>query len=204
MVDAFAREWGFIVTLSHELPSISAVKDFTDEISRSGKWNGEALEGFVVRTIVSAPPIDGSSSVGAPPYTPGSSFFFKVKFDEPYMMYRDWREITKSLLSRRQSANLPKNKMMRPETKVYVEWVKKEIKEHPALFEDYTKGHGIIATRERFFQWLETREGKNKQKAAEAVEEESQSEGKKFGKTIIMPIAVPGVGTSLSPSASRP
>jgi tRNA ligase len=204
VVEAFAREWGFIVTLSHELRSISAVKAFTDEISRSGKWNGEALKSFIVRTIVSAPPTDGRSRADASPYAPGSSFFFKVKFDEPYMMYRDWPEITKSLLSRGQSANFPKDKMRRPETRVYVEWVKGETKKHPTLFEGYTMGHGIIAVQERFLEWLETKEGRNKQKDAATVEEESQPPGKKFVKTIIMPIAVPGVGTSHSPSAWRP
>ncbi|KAI0250856.1 RNA ligase-domain-containing protein [Lactifluus subvellereus] len=194
VVGAFAREWGFIVTPSFELRSIPEVKAFTEEIGRSGRWNGDALEGFVVRTTVSSPPTDGRACADASPYAPGSSFFFKVKFDEPYMMYRDWREITKSLLSRGESANLPKNKMKRPETKVYVEWVRGEIKRHPTLFEGYVKGHGIIATRERFLEWLETKEGRNKQKMVETVEEAPQSPGKKFGKTIIMPVAVPGVG----------
>jgi tRNA ligase len=100
VVDEFAREWGFIVTASYELPSISKVKAFTEEIGRSGKWNGQALEGFVVRTTVSLPPAKGSTPADASPYSPGSSFFFKIKFDEPYMMYRDWREITKPLLSK--------------------------------------------------------------------------------------------------------
>ena len=201
VVQTFAREWGFIVTPSHELRSISAVKDFTEDISHSGKWNDEALEGFVVRTTVSSPPTGGPARTDASPYAPGSSFFFKVKFDEPYMMYRDWREITKSLLSRGENANLPKNKMKRPETKVYVAWVKGEIKRNPMLFEGYTKGHGIISTRERFLQWLETKEGRGKKKEVETVEEALQSPGKKFGKTIIMPVAVPGVGTSHALSA---
>ena len=196
VVDEFARAWGFIVTISHELPSISQVRAFTEEIGRTGKWNGEALEGFVVRTRVASPPTDGSSRAddASPPYASGSSFFFKIKFDEPYMMYRDWREITKSLLSKGESAKLPKNKMKRPETKTYVQWVRREIKHHPKLFEGYTKGHGIIATRDRFFEWLETEEGKRSAREAETSEAQQPAD-EKFGKTIIMPIAVPGVGT---------
>ena len=201
MVDEFAREWGFIVTVSHELPSIPQVRAFTEEIGRSGKWNGEALEGFVVRTTVRSPPTKGSAPADASPYSPGSSFFFKVKFDEPYMMYRDWREITKSLISKGESAKLPKNKMARPETKTYVAWVKGEIKRNPSLFEGYTKGHGIIATRERFLEWLKTEEGKSGKRKAENDKEATQPPAKEFGKTIIMPIAVPGVGTSHSPSS---
>ncbi len=59
-----------------------------------------------------APPLQRDTR---PPYLDGSSFFFKVKFDEPYMMYRGWREITKSLLARGESAKLPKCKMLCPE-----------------------------------------------------------------------------------------
>ena len=152
MLGAFAREWGFISTPSLELPSVQEVRTFTEEIGRSGKWNGEALEGFVVRTTVrssrspSGPTDRRDASDVPPPYADGSSFFFKVKFDEPYMMYRDWREITKALLARGEGAKLQKSKMARPETVVYVKWVKEEIKKHPELVDGYTKGHGIIAT----------------------------------------------------------
>ena len=124
---------------------------------------------------------------------------FKVKFDEPYMMYREWREITKSLLSKGENANLPKNKMARPETtKVYVAWVKGEIKRNPDLFEGYSKGHGIVATRDRFLEWLEG--GATGKKKPKTEKEATHPPGKEFGKTIIMPIAVAGVGTSHSRS----
>ena len=194
VLDAFAREWGFIPTPSLELPSVQQVKSFTEEVGRSGKWNGEALEGFVVRTTVCASE-SSSDAATPPPYADGSSFFFKVKFDEPYMMYRDWREITKALLSRGESAKLPKSKMARPETQVYVKWVKGEIMNHPELFDEYSKGHGIIATRERFLRWLESGEGESDKKKVESDEEAAAITDKKFGKTIIMPIAVPGLGS---------
>jgi tRNA ligase len=118
------------------------------------------------------------------------------------MMYRDWREITKSLLSKGESAKLPKNKMARPETMAYVAWVKDEIKRNPDLFEGYTKGHGIIATRQRFLEWLETDEGKRGKRKTETDKEATRPPGKKYGKTIIIPIAVPGVGKS-HPSCTR-
>jgi tRNA ligase len=199
VVDKFAREWGFIVTVSHELSSVVEVQAFVEEVGRSGKWNGEALEGFVVRTTVHRPPTNGENAhADASPYPPGSSFFFKIKFDD-YMMYRDWREITKSLLSRGESAKLPEAKMKRPGTKTYVEWVKREIKCRPKLFEGYMKRHGIIASRERFLEWLETEEGRGKKKTAETGEEATRSSSRNFGRTIIMPIAIPGVGASRFP-----
>ena len=105
---------------------------------KSGFWNGEAAEGFV------------------------------VKFDEPYTMYRDWREITKKLLSAKDPidhVSMPKNKMTRPETKVYV----------------------------RYLDWLASEEGK---KGIKTVEEGETKGVKTFGKTIIVPVAIPGCGMS--------
>jgi hypothetical protein len=58
------------------------------------------------------------------------------------------------------------------------------------------KGHGIIDTRKRFLEWLEMDEGKRGKRKVETDKEATQPPGKGFGKTIIMPIAVPGVGTS--------
>jgi tRNA ligase len=199
VVDAFAREYGFIVTPSTQLGSIPEVKAFTEEIAKTGKWRGQALEGFVVRTHVAAtPPSKPGQGSAASPYAPGSSFFFKVKFDEPYMMYRDWREVTKALLSKGPSVSkVPKGKMRRPETRAYVHWVIEEIKRDKTQFQDFMQGKGIIKTRERFLEWCKSAEGKkvvgDEQREEAATKAEEQQE-KKFGKTVIVPIAVPGVG----------
>ncbi|KAJ8481051.1 hypothetical protein ONZ51_g6278 [Trametes cubensis] len=198
VVDAFAREWGFIVTPSTVLNSIADVRAFTDKIAKTGRWNGEPLEGFVVRTHVTEPPTKGDKPVSASPYPSGSSFFFKIKFDEPYMMYRDWREVTKVLLSKGPDpAHAPKSKLRRAETKLYVQWVCDEIKRDKNQFKDYTRGKGIIATRERFLAWLESGAGKNAKSAAKEVPEETglqKDAGLKGRKVIIVPVAIPGVG----------
>lgn len=194
IVDKFADEWGFIKTKTTVLNSVQEVRDFTTEVGKTGKWEGEALEGFVVRTQVTDPPIDRKHSVSLPPYEPGSSFFFKVKFDEPYMMYRDWREVTKILLSTKgplSDARLPKAKLKQPETKLYVKWIKGEIGRDRGQFESFCKGKGIIATRERFLKWMETNEAKEA-----ATDEDTSAPDITFSKTIILPIAIPGVGES--------
>lgn len=199
IVDAFAEEWGFIKTRTHTVNSIAEVRDFTSHIADAGEWDGEAVEGFVVRTHVTEPPIEGrgksKAATGQSPYAPGSSFFFKVKFDEPYMMYRDWREVTKKLLSTNGPlvpSILPKSKMQRKETKVYVKWVIGEIKKSRKQFEGYTKGRGIIATRERFLKWYEEQQQKGELK--EESDEEKLAGGKNNGKVIIVPVAIPGCG----------
>ena len=170
------------------------MKTFTDKVGETGIWNGEAIEGFVVRTHLVEYP-SGENTRDATPYNPGSALFFKVKFDEPYMMYRDWREITKKLLSTKDPidyVSMPKNKMKRPETKVYVKWIKAEIKRDKEQFEGYLENKGIIATRLRFLDWLVSEGGG---KGIETEEEEEETKNvKTFGKTIIVPVAIPGCG----------
>jgi tRNA ligase len=193
IVDSFAEEWGFIKTRTHIVNSIEEVRGFTSHVGEVGEWEGEAVEGFVVRTHVSEPPHCSKSAKGQLPYAPGSSFFFKIKFDEPYMMYRDWREMTKKLLSPKsalQASSLPKGKMKRKETQVYVKWIIEEIRKDRKQFDGYTKGHGIIATRERFLKWYE------QQKISERVGEEDDRHLIRSAndRVIIVPVAVPGCG----------
>ncbi|KAE9407601.1 hypothetical protein BT96DRAFT_1039843 [Gymnopus androsaceus JB14] len=213
-IDEFAAEWGFIKTESVIFNSIEEVQDFTNEVSKTQHWNGQAVEGFVVRTHVTTPPTGKENDRGKSPYNPGSTFFFKVKFDEPYLMYRDWREVTKGLLSayakgskvaKALENSIPRNKMKRPETQVYARWVIGEILRDPESFKDFSKGKGIIATRERFLQWLESdkgerdkssdNDGKDGEDAADDEEVQKKGQvGSRFGKTVIVPIAIPGCG----------
>jgi tRNA ligase len=114
-----------------------------------------------VRTHIAEPPADAKPT-GASPYPPGSTFFLEVKFDEPYMMYRDWRELTKMLLSTKgplSQAKLSKTRMKRPETRLYVKWVKEQMQMDRTQFDQYTKGRGIVSTRDRFLKWLEEEQG---------------------------------------------
>jgi len=197
-VDAFAREWGFIKTDSITIDSIQEVREFCEEASKTGKWNGVAVEGFVVRTTIGPRPDEEGHDT--PPYLPGSSFFFKVKFDEPYMMYRDWREITKALLSAKQkgniaSARISKARLKREETLGYKNWVEKEILRNPKAFADYQNNRGIIAVRKAYLKWRDTPEGEQFAEMVRPVSPPPQH-GPKSTKTVLVPIAVPGCGMS--------
>ena len=196
IVDAFAEEWGFIKTASIELNTEREVREFTQEVGKSGKWNGVAVEGFVVRTTIGPRPAEAPNDT--PPYPPGSSFFFKVKFDEPYMMYRDWRELTRALLAAKAKGNIAdarvsKAKLRRKETVIYKNWVEKEIIRNPKAFALFTKGRGIIAVRDKFFQWLATPEGQKSEDAVN-VEIPQKVEPGATTRVILVPIAVPGCG----------
>ena len=114
-------------------------------------------------------------------------------------MYRDWREVTRSLLASKGEMNasmLPKSKMKRSETKVYVKWVIEEIKKDRASFDGFAKGKGIIATREKFLKYLETKQGKDAL-AKSGNETATPVAATDFKKTIILPVAVPGCGAFL-------
>lgn len=135
------------------------------------------IEGFVVRSTVRANPLtddqisngngegtleEQSQGKGKPPYRPGAPFFFKVKFDEPYLLYRQWREVTRMMLPLL-DPDLPAEKVnavwekarkrstKRSEVALYASWIGEKIKADPALFTDYDRG--VVRVREAFLEW---------------------------------------------------
>ncbi|WWC70864.1 uncharacterized protein I206_104816 [Kwoniella pini CBS 10737] len=210
-VTSFAKEFGFIQTKYVELQTLDEVKSFTDEVAKTGSWEGDMIEGFVVRCKVKSS-INDAKEEGKPPYKAGAPFFFKVKFDEPYLLYRQWREITRvmlPLLNKYEPEDISaiwkkvRTKTKRPEIGVYAEWVGNMIKSEPELFNDYDKG--VVRVRERFLEWIERPEGKKlwedarsgkSKKVLGQTEKQVSKEGlpKKY---LIVPIAVPGCGKTL-------
>ncbi|KAF6743965.1 hypothetical protein DFP72DRAFT_1079263 [Ephemerocybe angulata] len=104
------EDWGFIRTASITLNSTDDVRAFTSSVGETGKWHFKSGTARPSRTSSCAhtSPTRPRRRKGSwnrtvsreqSPYTPRSDFFFKVKFDEPYMMYCDWRGVTGVLLS---------------------------------------------------------------------------------------------------------
>ena len=94
------------------------------------------------------------------------------------------------------ASSLPKSKMKRTETKVYVNWVIEEIRKDRASFDGFAKGKGVIATREKFLKFLETEQG---MEALAGMKDEKEKDAPgaatdKPTKTIIVPVAIPGCG----------
>ena len=98
------------------------------------------------------------------------------------MTHRDWQEKFLSAKGPIDCVSILKNKMKRPETGVYAKRIKAE-------FEGYLKNKGIFATCLRYLDWLASEEG-NK-----GIKAEEEEDVKTFGKTIIVPVAIPGCGT---------
>jgi len=194
------------------LNTVAEVKKFTDEVAKTGSWEGDMIEGFVVRSTVRA--VQGEEAT-QPPYRPGAPFFFKVKFEEPYLLYRQFRETTRALLpilhpktSPEKEAEIWKrvrSRTRRPEVGVYAEWCGRMMKEEPSLFDNYERG--VVRVRERFLTWIEE-DGKNTWELAKAGKWRPsatiQAEANKAAKDaeranlpkkyILVPVAVPGCG----------
>ncbi|WVR06422.1 hypothetical protein IAU60_003453 [Kwoniella sp. DSM 27419] len=212
-VSDFAKEFGFIETKHVKLNTLDEVKSFTDDIAKTGSWQGDMIEGFVVRCQVKH--ISAANGTerdnGKPPYRPGAPFFFKVKFDEPYLLYRQWREITRVMLPLMDETDPDKlaaiwkkvrTKTKRPEVGVYADWAGKMLKSEPGLFANYDKG--VVRVRERFLTWTEgegkkvwdeARSGMHRKVAGSAqVPRNKEGLPKKW---LLVPIAVPGCGKTL-------
>lgn len=184
------------------------------------------IEGFVVRSTVLDAGTDNSES--KPPYRPGSPFFFKVKFEEPYLLYRTWREVTRTMLPLLKPTDSiqeetirkrVKNKTKRPEVAVYVDWVDRMLREEPSLFDNFERG--VVKVRERFLRWTEGEgkaeweaalagkplvkryEGNGSQPESERTLRRQAREGMKK-KYVLVPIAVPGCGMLDSPCRCGP
>lgn len=131
LVQLVAEHFGFAKVGNFPQPTLEHVRKFSAE--SNGFLDGRAIEGFVVRC-------------GSPP------MLFKIKYDQPYLMFREWREITRRLLVAKDKGQAPPVIRKRyPLTYEYVAWAQAKLLSHPALFETYLDGKGIVHTRNQFF-----------------------------------------------------
>lgn len=205
-VNDIAAEFGFIQTLYITLNTAAEVKAFGDACAADdGRWNGEHVEGFVVRSPAKGTPVDQHHN-----------FMFKIKFDQPYLRWREWREITRRMLAFVQKqpststgtlASLNEepgmlfgvkiSKMQHPETRAYATFVARQIEQDLSQFDEWKQGRGIVKTRDRFFEWLKTQPTAD-QSSASANESSRAADTRPFDRTMIVPIAVPGCGRLFS------
>jgi tRNA ligase len=136
-VQAFAEEWGFRKTNYLLLEDIETTKKFLEEVAETGHYNGRDIEGFVIRCKTK---IDGKGSY--------VDWFFKYKFEEPYLMYRQWRECTKAIISGK-PARFRKHVSI---TEEYLLYTRKRLAENPRLGNAYQHNHGIIQLRNDFLR----------------------------------------------------
>lgn len=175
-VQAFAEEWGFKKTdfLIHD--DISTTKNFLEEVAETGSYNGRDVEGFVIRCK--------SRTNSSGPY---ADWFFKFKFEEPYLMYRQWRECTKALIS----GKPPRYKKHVKITEEYLLYARKQLADNSRLGKAYANNHGIIKLRNDFLK-------EKNLKGSDIIREEYSAIGGAPGEVtnnvILVPIATIGCG----------
>jgi tRNA ligase len=158
------------------IEDIETVKTFLEGVAETGAYNGRDVEGFVIRCKARA---DSQSKY--------SDWFFKYKFEEPYLMYRQWRECTKALIS----GKTPKYRKHIEITKDYLLYARTKLAENSAMAKDYQANHGIIKLRNDFLK-------EKNIKGSDIIREEYSRMGAAPEETskdiILVPIATLGCG----------
>ncbi|KAK9237032.1 RNA ligase-domain-containing protein [Lipomyces kononenkoae] len=133
----FADYVGMIPTKYAVVEDVKQLRQFLEKCAETGSWDGRDVEGFVVRCQTTVPTSSG-----------GSDYFFKYKFEEPYLMYRGWREVTKQLLAGH-PIRIKKHKKI---TEEYIKFARSYFRGKSELSKQYQHNHGIIALRNAFLQ----------------------------------------------------
>ncbi|ORX61146.1 hypothetical protein BCR36DRAFT_365730 [Piromyces finnis] len=162
-VKEVAKEFNLLTVEYMTYNNIKELKEFAE--SCNGYYNGKAIEGWVVRCTKK---------------DNGEIFFFKYKYDEPYLLYREWREATTSYINRKPL----KYKFMK--TYGYMEWIKQKYETNKELFVNLKNKKGIIKLRNLYLQ--ETEGGDSIPKHVEPVTKETALY------KLILPISVIGFG----------
>ena len=138
LVHEFADEWGLKKAQYLFKDDIDSMIRFLDECAETGSYDGRDTEGFVIRCRRKELGTGGDYH----------DWFFKYKFEEPYLMYRQWRECTKAIISGRP----PKYKKHKKITEEYLLYARRRLAKNPSLGKAYNMNHGIIAMREGFLK----------------------------------------------------
>lgn len=174
-VQKFADEWGFRKVGLQVFDDINTVQTFLEGVAETGAHEGRDVEGFVIRCRMSSDPKS----------TPYNDWFWKYKFDEPYLMYRQWRECTKALIA----GKPPKYKKHVKITEEYLLYARKRLAHDPQLGKLYNQNHGIIKLRDDFLAY------KNMKGSDAANMEIEEDDGAMVTDgVVIVPIATIGCG----------
>ncbi|KAI8072146.1 RNA ligase-domain-containing protein [Gilbertella persicaria] len=141
-VQQLAQDFGFHKTDFKLFDTVGQVREFGEEMQQTGLFDGREVEGAVVRCK-----------------RKGADFMFKLK-NEQYLIYREYREVTKALIENHQGII----RFVKPEkelkityekTRHYIDWLRKRIIDHPEWFQDYKMQKGIIEVRQKFEKYWE-------------------------------------------------
>ncbi|KAG2734220.1 hypothetical protein G9P44_002226 [Scheffersomyces stipitis] len=176
----FAKEWGFKTIESLRYNDVDELFTFLDECAKTGTYNGKEAEGFVIRCHHKKD---------------NSDFFFKYKFEEPYLLYRQFREVTRKIFVENKEESEVFIKTHRMITAKYIGFVRELFEKQPQLLQDFANGYGIIKIRQLFLEHLNEANGMNlltlDKKMAEEVSKLDPDNKTKY---VLVPIATIGCG----------
>jgi len=161
-VNEVAKEFNLISVEYKVYNDINELKKFADNCN--GYYNNKAIEGWVIRCKKQN----------------GVSFFFKYKYQEPYLLYREWREATNAYVDHKPI------KYNYLKTYGYMEWIKQKYQTNKELFSELKKKKGIIKLRKMYLE--ETNGGENAGKILGPITKENA----KY--KLILPISIIGFG----------
>lgn len=177
-IEQFAERFGFHTTEYLVIDTLPELRKFLETCAETGSWNGVEVEGFVIRSKAKMKSTDELYS----------DFFFKYKFEEPYLMYRQWREMSRAYLSGKSRDEIRIHKHQEI-SKRYLDYVIPLFDKSASLRQEYNQSHGIIGLREQFLKTL----GKT---GADILQEESitAESVQKPKKYVLVPISTIGCG----------
>lgn len=181
-VHQFADAWGFKKAQYVTIQKLSQVKNFLEECAETGSWDGRDTEGFVVRCKVNNKNV-------------ATNWFFKYKFEEPYLMYRQWREATKAVIA----GKAPRFKKHKKITEEYLLYARRQLVKDPQIGKLYNLNHGIIKMRDGFLAEI----GKKGSDIIAQEQGEENGTGDSSGPRdiVLVPIATIGCGKTTVASA---
>ena len=136
LVHEFADQWGFKKAQYLLKDDVDSMKTFLSDCAETGSYAGRDTEGFVIRCRRKELGKGGNYH----------NWFFKYKFEEPYLMYRQWREATKAVMS----GKPPRFKKHKDITEQYLKYARRQLAKDPSIAKAYKMNHGIIAMRDGF------------------------------------------------------
>lgn len=137
----FAETWGFRKVKSTYFDTFDAVMEYAAQIENQGKYSDQETEGLVIRCKRN-----------------GQDFFFKYKIEQPYFLYRQFREATLKLFCSDNKRNVREVLALYPDFKritlAYLEFAEDYFKEYPEEIKNYENNIGIIKLRQEFLKSL--------------------------------------------------
>lgn len=179
-VHEFADIWGFKKTDYFKMEDAQSLRKFLEEAAETGSWDGKDVEGFVIRCEARNGPNDPL----------WHNWFFKYKFEEPYLMYRQWRECTKAMIN----GKPPKMRKHPAITKQYLTFAARYFIDHPGSSLSYQANHGIIQVRNAFLASCGLKGSDIIRQEAEDEREGGGTSSDIYKELVLVPIATIGCG----------